>query len=205
MNKLHMNKGAPMSRVLDLNPDPNESDMLLEVEDLHISFDTPMGPLYAVNGISLKLRRGEMFSILGESGCGKSATAKSIMGILPMPPGRIRRGSIRFAGQELTELSHRERRAMMGVDIAWVPQDPLNGLSWQSVLLCLIVARAFMKFHCTSRWKDDFTSDGGVGGPCRISVECRALRRWRSRHVSVPGAFSTPHRDARDGVWDLSA
>ncbi|MDN3520452.1 dipeptide ABC transporter ATP-binding protein [Halomonas ramblicola] len=129
MNDFNMNKGAPMSRVLELNSDPNDSDVLLEVDDLHISFDTPTGPLYAVNGVSLKLRRGEMFSILGESGCGKSATAKSIMGILPMPPGRIRRGSIRFAGQELTELSHRERRAMMGADIAWVPQDPLSSLN----------------------------------------------------------------------------
>jgi peptide/nickel transport system ATP-binding protein len=114
-------------------------DVLLEVDDLHISFDTPSGPVFAVNGVNLQLHRGEMLSILGESGCGKSATAKAIMGILPTPPGRIRKGSIRFAGRELTTLDQRERRALMGSEIAWVPQDPLSSLNpsfkigWQLV------------------------------------------------------------------------
>lgn len=102
---------------------------LLEVENLHISFDTPTGPLYAVNGVSLHLDRGEMLGVLGESGCGKSAMAKAIMGILQIPPGRIRAGSMHYAGRELTELPSVERRALMGKEIAWIPQDPLSSLN----------------------------------------------------------------------------
>ena len=114
-------------------------DRLLEVKGLHVSFDTPSGPLYAVNGVDMEIRAGEMFGIIGESGCGKSATAKTVMGLLPMPPGRIRQGSVRFQGRELTTLGRDARRRMMGNEMAWIPQDPLSALNpafrigWQVV------------------------------------------------------------------------
>lgn len=94
-----------------------------------MSFDTPAGSVYAVNGLDLRLGRGESLAVLGESGCGKSAAARTIVGILDCPPGRIRRGSILYQGHELTTLGSKERRNLMGAEIAWIPQDPLSALN----------------------------------------------------------------------------
>ena len=102
---------------------------ILVVDDLHVSFDSPTGTVYAVNGVSFDLRPSEVLGILGESGCGKSATAKAIVGILSCPPARIRRGSILYKGQELTKLNSKQRRRLMGAEIAWIPQDPLSALN----------------------------------------------------------------------------
>jgi oligopeptide/dipeptide ABC transporter ATP-binding protein len=107
----------------------SEARALLEVRDLHVAFDTLTGPVYAVNGVSLYLDSGELLCILGESGCGKTATAKTIAGILQCPPGRIRNGSICYKGQELTRFTKKERRRLMGKEIAWIPQDALSALN----------------------------------------------------------------------------
>ncbi len=101
---------------------------LLEVCDLRISFDTPDGPLWAVNGASFAVGEGEVLALLGESGSGKSATAKAVMGILPIPPGRIVSGEVIFEGRDLLKLPPKERRLLMGKRLGWIPQDPLSSL-----------------------------------------------------------------------------
>ena len=90
------------------------NNMLLELSDLHIQFETEDQVIRAVDGVSFTLDRGQVLGLVGESGCGKSATAMSIPRLLPMPPARITQGSIRFDGRELVtlplpELRHQRR------------------------------------------------------------------------------------------------
>jgi oligopeptide/dipeptide ABC transporter ATP-binding protein len=102
---------------------------LLEVDDLHTYFDTREGVVRAVDGVSFTVERGKTLGIVGESGCGKSVTALSIMGLIPKPPARIARGSVSFDGRELTRLSERELEDVRGKDIAMIFQDPMTSLN----------------------------------------------------------------------------
>jgi len=102
---------------------------LLEVTDLRTYFHTEDGVARAVDGISLSLDRGDVLGVVGESGCGKSVTSLSIMGLVT-EPGIIEAGSsIRFDGRELTTLSQREMRAIRGNDIAMIFQEPMTSLN----------------------------------------------------------------------------
>ncbi|MEM1313401.1 MAG: ABC transporter ATP-binding protein [Pseudomonadota bacterium] len=102
---------------------------LLEIEDLRVDFATRHGPVTALDRVSLDVREGETLGIVGESGCGKSITALSIMGLIPMPPGRIVGGSIRIAGEELIGASRRRLRALRGSEIAMIFQEPMTSLN----------------------------------------------------------------------------
>jgi oligopeptide/dipeptide ABC transporter ATP-binding protein len=102
---------------------------LLEVDDLHTYFHTREGVVRAVDGVSFTLERGKTLGIVGESGCGKSVTALSIMGLIPKPPARIEQGSVTFGGRELTRLSERELEDVRGKDIAMIFQDPMTSLN----------------------------------------------------------------------------
>ncbi|MCS1351775.1 ABC transporter ATP-binding protein [Mechercharimyces sp. CAU 1602] len=104
-------------------------DHLLEVKDLHVSFHTFAGEVYAVRGVNLTLNKGEALAIVGESGSGKSVTAQSIMRLIPMPPGEIKEGSIQFEGKGLTELPEKEMYKMRGSEIAMIFQDPMTSLN----------------------------------------------------------------------------
>ena len=100
---------------------------LLSVEDLGVSFATPEGPLRAVDGISFSLERGAVLGLVGESGCGKSATASALCGLLP--PGARTTGSAHLLGQELTSLSEPSWRSVRGRRISMVFQDPMSSLN----------------------------------------------------------------------------
>jgi oligopeptide transport system ATP-binding protein len=102
---------------------------LLEVEDLRTYFGTRRGQVHAVDGVSFSVEKGKTLGIVGESGCGKSVTALSIMGLLPTPPARIVSGSIRFDGRDLTGLSGRELEDVRGRQIAMIFQDPMTSLN----------------------------------------------------------------------------
>jgi oligopeptide/dipeptide ABC transporter ATP-binding protein len=106
-----------------------DSQHLLEVTDLQTYFYTYEGVARAVNGISYHLDKGESLGIVGESGCGKSVTASSIMRIIPEPPGRIVGGQIRLHGQDLTQLSQRAMRGIRGKRIAMIFQEPMTSLN----------------------------------------------------------------------------
>jgi peptide/nickel transport system ATP-binding protein len=101
---------------------------LLEVEDLAVAFTTMDGPVQAVHEASLTLREGRTLAIVGESGSGKSTTAMSVIGLLP-GNGRVTRGSVRFAGQELVGLDEPRMRRIRGRQIGLVPQDPMSNLN----------------------------------------------------------------------------
>ncbi len=104
-------------------------DALLNVQDLRTHFFTLDGVTRAVDGVSFDLKAGETLGIVGESGCGKSVTALSIMRLLPPRLGRIVAGSVRFDGQDLAQLSEAEMRDVRGNRIAMIFQEPMTSLN----------------------------------------------------------------------------
>jgi NitT/TauT family transport system ATP-binding protein len=102
---------------------------LLEVSNLRTHFFTREGVVHAVDGVSLTVEAGGTLGLVGESGCGKSVTALSIMRLLPTPPAEIVSGSIRFDGRDLTQLSERELEDVRGREIGMVFQDPMTALN----------------------------------------------------------------------------
>ena len=102
---------------------------LLEVRDLQTHFHTTRGVLKAVNGVSLTVNRGEILAVVGESGCGKSVTAFSILRLIPEPPGRIAGGQVLFEGTDLTKLTQDEMRRVRGNGIAMIFQEPMTALN----------------------------------------------------------------------------
>jgi oligopeptide transport system ATP-binding protein len=105
------------------------SDVLLSVEDLVVRFRTHEGSIYAVNGVSFELERGEAVGLVGESGCGKSVTNLAIMRLLPKPAGRIEGGRVVFDGIDLVTVSEADMRDLRGKDIAMIFQDPMTSLN----------------------------------------------------------------------------
>ena len=101
---------------------------LLEIRDLHTSFPTPAGDARAVDGVSLSLEAGRTLGLVGESGCGKTMTALSVMRLLP-PPAIIRGGAIEFDGRDVLRLSEREMRSLRGAAVAMVFQEPMTSLN----------------------------------------------------------------------------
>src|SRR6187397_2032186 len=101
---------------------------LLEVRNLQTHFPTRAGLVRAVDGVSFHLDRGELLGLVGESGCGKSMTALSVMRLIA-PPGKIVNGEILFDGKDLLKLSDAEMREMRGDDIAMIFQDPMTSLN----------------------------------------------------------------------------
>ncbi len=107
----------------------NKDKLLLEVKNLHVSFDTYAGEVKAVRGINFHVNKGETLAIVGESGCGKSVTAQTIMQLIPVPPGRIKEGSIIFEGNNLLNYSDKRMESIRGREISMVFQDPMTSLN----------------------------------------------------------------------------
>src|ERR671938_654285 len=101
---------------------------LLEVENLQTHFRTPDGVNRAVDWVSFTVDEGETLAIVGESGCGKSVTANSILRLVPEPPGKIA-GAIRFNGRDLLRLPERTMRDIRGNDISMIFQEPMTSLN----------------------------------------------------------------------------
>jgi peptide/nickel transport system ATP-binding protein len=114
-------------------PQPTTQDKtaepLLVVEDLHTCFDLRHGVVNAVDGVSFALAPQETLAIVGESGCGKSITALSLMRLVPEPPGRIAGGTVKLAGVDLLGLSEAEMRQVRGKDLAMIFQEPMTSLN----------------------------------------------------------------------------
>jgi len=102
---------------------------LLEIENLEVGFTTEAGLLHAVDGVSLTLDQGRTLGLVGESGCGKSVTATSILRLVPSPPGRILGGSIRFNGTDLLKLPREKLPEIRCKNIAMIFQDPMTSLN----------------------------------------------------------------------------
>lgn len=106
-----------------------EQKPVLEVRNLHTYFDTVVGTVKSVNNLSYHVYPGETLGVVGESGCGKSVTAMSIMRLIPTPPGRFAGGQILYKGRNLLDLSEKEMRAIRGNRISMIFQEPMTSLN----------------------------------------------------------------------------
>lgn len=102
---------------------------LLKIEDLHVSFMTYAGRVQAVRGVSLSMEKGEILAVVGESGCGKSVTAQTILQLNPSPPSVIEGGKIELEGRDLITCSESEMRKVRGREISMIFQDPMTSLN----------------------------------------------------------------------------
>ena len=105
------------------------SGPVLAVDNLAVEFDTHGGTVRAVRGVSLEVAAGETLAVVGESGCGKSVTVQALMGLIPMPPGRIVNGSAKLLGRELIGLTQAELNTVRGADMGMIFQDPMTSLN----------------------------------------------------------------------------
>src|SRR5467141_4671553 len=122
-----MAEAAYVATIPKVRPAPAEP--ILEVIDLRTWFFTRDGIVRAVDGVSFHVMPGETLAIVGESGCGKSVTALSVLRLVPSPPGRIVSGMIRLAGRDLLALSEAEMRDVRGNDISMIFQEPMTSLN----------------------------------------------------------------------------
>jgi oligopeptide transport system ATP-binding protein len=104
-------------------------DLLLDIKGLETQFKTPDGIVHAVNGVSFGLKEGETLGVVGESGCGKSVTMLSVLGLIASPPGKVVAGEALFFGQDLLKMPKEELRHVRGAQIAMIFQDPMTSLN----------------------------------------------------------------------------
>jgi len=104
-------------------------EILLKIENLKTHFITSSGIIKAVDGVDLEIKKGETLGLVGESGCGKSVTALSILRLIQTPPGKIASGKIYFQGENLLELENREMRKIRGNKISMIFQEPMTSLN----------------------------------------------------------------------------
>jgi oligopeptide transport system ATP-binding protein len=124
--------------------------MMLEVKDLRVSFDTYVGEVQAVRGVSLSVDKGEVLAIVGESGCGKSVTSQAIMGLLVKPAGRIKTGEILLNGRDLIKISEKEYQAVRGCEAGMIFQDPMTSLN-PTMTIGMQIAEGIMRHEKLSR------------------------------------------------------
>ncbi len=113
---------------MDVNIKP-ETHKIIEIKDLRTRFHIAEGTVYAVNGVSFHLNEGETLGVVGESGCGKSVTMMSLMGLIPIPPGEITSGQALYQGKDLLKLSESDMEEIRGKEIAMVFQDPMTAFN----------------------------------------------------------------------------
>ncbi|MBI4924669.1 MAG: ABC transporter ATP-binding protein [Bdellovibrio sp.] len=105
------------------------AEVVLEVQDLKVEFDTYGGVIKAVRGVSFNAYKGTTLAIVGESGCGKSVSVQAVMGLIPVPPGRVTSGIVKLRGNNILGLSHSEMNKVRGKEIGMIFQDPMTSLN----------------------------------------------------------------------------
>ena len=120
---------APEATGGAVGPSAAGARALLEVRDLHVKFATYGGTVHAVRGVSFDVHAGKTLAIVGESGCGKSVTVQSVMGLIPMPPGRVTGGTARFNGHDLLESPVIDGEDVRGSRVGMIFQDPMTSLN----------------------------------------------------------------------------
>src|SRR5438874_3143095 len=102
---------------------------LLEVDNLTVAFDTERGQIVPVREVAFSIFPGQTVAVVGESGCGKSVTALSILRLIPSPPGKVLSGEVLLENRDLLKLSENEMRSVRGKDIAMIFQEPMTSLN----------------------------------------------------------------------------
>src|ERR1700687_2108195 len=117
------------TRASDLDRKPGSENTLLDIRGLKTHFATDEGIVHAVDGVDLTVERGETLGVVGESGCGKTVTALSVLKLIAMPPGRIVDGRILWHGRDLVPFGAEEMRAIRSKEIAIIFQEPMTSLN----------------------------------------------------------------------------
>lgn len=107
----------------------SNNDVLLDIRDLHVQFHTDTGLVKAVEGLNLRVRKGESLGLVGETGAGKTTTALAVMQLIASPPGKICGGEILFDGQDMLKTTEEQKRQIRGGKIAMIFQDPMTSLN----------------------------------------------------------------------------
>jgi ABC-type dipeptide/oligopeptide/nickel transport system ATPase component len=144
--------------------------MILQVKNLHVSLRTWGKKILALQGIEFSLKEGEILGIVGESGCGKSVTAKAIMGLLPNHAAKVEQGQILYLGKDLASLSEAEMRKVRGREIAMVFQDPMTSLNptqriGTQIVEGLLLHRPHLKKFAAEAKAIDLLSSVGIAQP----------------------------------------
>jgi oligopeptide/dipeptide ABC transporter ATP-binding protein len=158
-----------------------EAPVLLSVRDLAVDFVTEEGTIAAVDGVSFDLREGEIVALVGESGCGKSATALALLRLIADPPGRIPRGVVEFRGEDLLTASEPAIRAVRGNRIAMIFQEPMSSLN--PVLTIGRQVGEPLRLH-------KGLGEGELLERCVALLESVSLPEARRRLVDYPHRFS---------------
>ena len=127
-----------------------EKEYLLSVENLRVSFFTHAGEVQAVRGVNWRLKAKETIAIVGESGCGKTVSIQTAMGLLQVPPGRVKSGSILFEGRDLTKITRKEWRRIQGNEMSMIFQDPLTYLN-PTMRVGDQIAEVYLEHHRTGK------------------------------------------------------
>ena len=107
----------------------NQDELVLNVDDLCVQFIIDGVVVEAVNGVTFQVKKGKTVGLVGETGAGKTTTAKAIMHLIPDPPGKIQRGSITLNGKDVLSMGKKELEQIRGVDVAMIFQDPMTALN----------------------------------------------------------------------------
>jgi len=144
---------------------------LLELRDLNVAFDTERGQIRPVRDVSLSIFPGQTVAVVGESGCGKSVTALSILRLIPQPPGRVLGGEVLLEGRDLLKLSEPEMRRVRGKDIAMIFQEPMTSLNPVFTIGDQIVGAVTLHQHVSTseayRIAEQSLRDVGIADPHR--------------------------------------
>src|SRR5213075_335259 len=124
---------------------------LLEIKNLNVAFETNRGLIRPVRDSSLTIYPGQTVAVVGESGCGKSVTALSVLRLIPSPPGKVLGGQINFEGRDLLRLTESEMRRVRGKDIAMIFQEPMTSLNPVYTIGDQIVEAVTLHQHVNSR------------------------------------------------------
>ena len=177
----------------------NAEPILLDVQDLHVQFETSRGIVRAVEGLTFNVRKGEIVAIVGESGSGKSVSALSIMRLLPKHTGRIPKGSITFDGRNLLDLSDEEMRKIRGHHISMIFQEPMTSLN--PILTIGLQITEPLQIHLGMNGRT------GARPRDRVARSCRHSRSGAPPRTISASIFRrhAPARDDRDRAGLQSA
>src|SRR4051794_7445095 len=144
---------------------------LLELKNLNIAFNTERGQIRPVRDVSYSIYPGQTLAVVGESGCGKSVTALSILRLIPMPPGQVLGGEVIFQGRDLLKLSEKEMRSVRGRDIAMIFQEPMTSLNPVYTIGDQIAEAVMLHQHVRAREAYEIAEqamrDVGISDPAR--------------------------------------
>ena len=163
------------------------AERVLDMENLHVSFDTYAGEVKAVRGVTLHVDEGEVLAIVGESGCGKSVTAQTIMKLNPMPPARIVEGKINLAGHDIVKASEKDMQKIRGQEVAATARSTLSSTRWDKRASRVIPS--FPIPSMPSRWARILKPSPISNCACRAAVASSAWVRNTTSTLLPSRAF----------------